>query len=61
MSGGVRGPLMIYSGKLNDPVYTNVIEEALPMFIQNTFDANNNDSVDMHDNTHCIEKPIQKT
>ena len=42
MSGGARGPSMIYNGKLNSPAYINVIEEALPMFIQNAFDANNN-------------------
>ena len=50
MAGDVRGPLMIYSGKLNGPAYIDVIEEALPMFIQNIFDANNNDWVYMHDN-----------
>ena len=50
MADGARGPLMIYSGKLTGPAYIDVIEETLPMFIQNRFDANNNDWVYMHDN-----------
>ena len=50
MSGGARGQLMTYSGKLNGPAYINIIEEALSMFIQNRFDANNNDWVYMNDN-----------
>ena len=41
---------MIYNGKLNGSAYINVIEEALPMFIQNTFDTDNNNWVYMHDN-----------
>ena len=49
MSGAARGLLTIYSGKLNGPAYINIIEEALPVFIQNTFDANNNNWIYMHD------------
>ncbi|CAF4645019.1 unnamed protein product [Rotaria sp. Silwood2] len=50
MSGGARGPLVTYTGRLNGPAYVKVIEEALPMFIENTFDAPNNNWAYMHDN-----------
>ena len=41
MSGGARGPLVMYSGKVNEPAYIKIIEEALPTFIENTFDESN--------------------
>ena len=41
MSGGARGPLVIYSGKINRLAYIKIIEEALPTFIENTFDSSN--------------------
>ena len=41
MSGGARGPLVIYSGNLNSRAYIQLIEEALSMFIDNTFDSSN--------------------
>ncbi|CAF1405644.1 unnamed protein product [Adineta ricciae] len=50
MSGGARGPIVVYTGRLNGPAYVKVIEEALPMFIENTFDASNNNWAYMHDN-----------
>ena len=39
MSGGPRDPLVIYSFKVNEPAYIKIIEEALPTFIENTFDS----------------------
>ena len=53
MSTGARGPLVIYNGRLNGPAYVKVIEEALPLFIENTFDASCDDYVYMHDNAPC--------
>ena len=41
MAGGARGPLVIYSGKVNGPAYVKIIEEALPSFIENAFDSSN--------------------
>ena len=41
MSGGVRGPLVMYYGKVNGPTYTQIIEDALPTFIENTLDSSN--------------------
>ena len=34
MSGGASAPLIIYSGKINEPAYIEIIEEALPTFIE---------------------------
>ena len=50
MVGGGRGPLVMYSGRLSGRSYVQVIEEALSLFIENTFDSSNNDWVFMHDN-----------
>ncbi|CAF1375186.1 unnamed protein product [Rotaria sordida] len=50
MSGGVRGPLVMYSGNVNGPAYIKIIEEALPMFIENTFDPTNKEWAFMQDN-----------
>ena len=50
IAGGARGPLVMYSGKLNGGAYVKVIEEALPLFIENTFDSSNQNSMFMHDN-----------
>ena len=50
MSGGARGSLVTYTGRLNGPAYIKVIEHALPMFIENTFDSKQNDWVFMQDN-----------
>ncbi|CAF3008047.1 unnamed protein product [Rotaria socialis] len=51
MVGGARGPLVIYSGKVDGPAYVNIIEEALPSFIENAFDSSNKNWMFMHDNT----------
>ncbi|CAM4941103.1 unnamed protein product [Rotaria socialis] len=50
MSGGARGPLMIYTGRLNGPAYIKTIQDALPMFIENTFDTVNDNWIYMQDN-----------
>ena len=50
MSRGARGPLMIYIGRVNGAAYIEIIKDALPMFIENAFDAGNNNWVYMHDN-----------
>jgi hypothetical protein len=50
MSGGARGPLVMYSGKVNGLAYISLIEEVLPMFIENTFDSSNKEWVFMQDN-----------
>ena len=50
MVGGGRGPLVMYSGRLSGRSYVQVIEEALSLFIENTFDSSNNDWVFMPDN-----------
>lgn len=50
MSGGARGPLVMYSGKVNGPAYIKIIEEALPMFIEKTFDSSNKEWLFMQDN-----------
>ncbi|CAF4587532.1 unnamed protein product, partial [Rotaria socialis] len=39
MSGDARGPIMIYTDKMNGPAYIKTIQDALPMFIENTFDT----------------------
>ena len=36
-----RGPLAMYSGKINRLAYIEIIEEAFPTFIENTFDSSN--------------------
>jgi len=53
MSASARGPLVVYNGRLDGPAYIKVIEEALPLFIENTFDASCDDYVYMHDNACC--------
>ena len=50
VAGGARGPLVMYSGKLNGGACVKVIEEALPSFIGNTFDSSNQNGISMHDN-----------
>ena len=40
---GDRGPLVMYSGKLNGGAYVKVIVEAFPLFIENTFDSSYTD------------------
>ena len=50
MSGGARGPLMIYTGRVYGAAYIEIIKDALPMFIENAFDSGNNNWVYMHDN-----------
>ncbi|CAF1003959.1 unnamed protein product [Rotaria magnacalcarata] len=50
MAGGARGPLVIYSGKVNGPAYVKIIEEALPSFIENAFDSSNKNWMFMQDN-----------
>ncbi|CAF2057629.1 unnamed protein product [Rotaria magnacalcarata] len=39
MVGGARGPLVIYSGKVDGPAYVKIMEEALPSFIENAFES----------------------
>ena len=41
MSGVARSLLAMYSGKVNGLAYIKIIEEALPTFIENTFDSSN--------------------
>lgn len=50
ISGGARGPLVMYTGNLNGPAYIKLIEEALPFFIQNAFDSSSPECVFMQDN-----------
>ena len=50
MSGSARDPLVMYSGKVNGPAYIKMIEEALPTFIEDTFDSSNKQWVFMQDN-----------
>ena len=38
-------PLVMYSGRLSGRSYVQVIEEALSLFVENTFDSSNNDWV----------------
>ena len=45
-----RGPLAIYSGKVNGPTYIKLIEEALPKFIENTFNSSNKQWVFIQNN-----------
>ena len=45
-----RSPSVMYAGKLNGGAYVKVIEEALPLFIENTFDSSNQNWMLMHDN-----------
>ena len=49
ISGGVRGPLMTYTGRVNGAACIRIIKNALPMFIENEFDAGNNNWVYVHD------------
>ena len=49
MSGGPRGPLVMYSGNINSRAYIQLIEKALSMFIDNTFDSSNKQWQFMHD------------
>ena len=50
MSSGARGPWVTYSGKVAGPAYVKIIEEALQLFIENTFDAHADDYIFIHDN-----------
>ncbi|CAF3364833.1 unnamed protein product [Rotaria socialis] len=50
MVGGARGPLVIYSGKVDGPAYVKIIEEALPSFIENAFESSNKNWMFLHDN-----------
>jgi transposase len=50
IAGGARGPLVMYSGNVNGAAYIKIIEEPLPMFIENAFDSSNNEWAFMHDN-----------
>ena len=50
ITGGARDPLVMYSGKLNRGACVKVIEEALPSFVENTFDSSNQNWMFMHDN-----------
>ena len=49
MSGSARGPLVMYSGNLNSRAYIQLIEEALSMFFDNTFDSSNKQWQSMQD------------
>ena len=50
MSGVARGPLAMYSGKINGLAYIEIIEKALPTFIENTFGLSNKQWIFMQDN-----------
>lgn len=50
MTGGFRGPLVIYSGKVDGPAYIKIIESVLPMFIHDTFGGVDKDYLFMQDN-----------
>ena len=56
MSGDAHRPLVIYSGKVNEPAYNKIIEETLPMFIENTFNSSNKQRLFMQGNvpTHRL-------
>ena len=43
ISDGACGPSIVYSGSNEDPAYNKLIKEALPAFIENTFDSFNNE------------------
>ena len=60
MPGGARGPLMIYTGRVNGAAYMEIINDSLFMFIEDAFDAGNNNWVYMHDNTpvHASNYPM---
>ena len=49
-SGDALGPLVMYSGNRNGRAYIQLIEEALSMFIDNTFDSSNKQWLFMQDN-----------
>ena len=50
VSADTRGPLMIYTGRVNGAADIEIIRDALPMFIENAFDVGNNNRVYMHNN-----------
>ena len=50
ISRGARDSLMIYSGRLSGAAYIEIIKDALPIFIENAFDAGNNNWTYMQDN-----------
>ena len=50
VSGSARGPLVIYSGRVNGSSYIKIIKEALPTCIENTFDSSDKQWVFMQDN-----------
>ena len=39
VSRGVRGPLMIDTGRVNGPAYIETTKDALPTFIESAFEA----------------------
>ena len=51
MSGDARGPVMIYTGRVNGAAYIKIIKDALSVFIESALDAANNNWVYMHDNS----------
>ena len=50
MSGGARGPLIMYCGNLNVRAYIHLIEEALSMLIDNTLNSSNKQWLFTQDN-----------
>ena len=50
MFSGACGPFVTYSGKVDEPAYVKIIEEALLLFIEYTFDGRINDFPFMHNN-----------
>lgn len=50
MSGGARGSLVVYTGRVNGPAYVKIIQDALPDFIEGAFGHTNKDWVYMQDN-----------
>ncbi|CAF1115017.1 unnamed protein product [Didymodactylos carnosus] len=50
MSGGARGLLITYTGRVNGPAYIEIFKDALTDFIENAFGPGNPNWVYMQDN-----------
>ena len=59
MAYGACGPLVTYLDRMNGPAYIKIIEDALPLFIDDSFDTTNPNCVSMHDNAPHIDRITQ--
>ncbi|CAF2177571.1 unnamed protein product [Rotaria magnacalcarata] len=50
MSGGGRGSLVVYTGRVNSPSYIKIIQDVISNFIEGAFGQTNTDWVFMEDN-----------